>query len=229
MSHSRLPPLDPEACLVRLRPSTQKGGTLIAEEVTDWATHDRRIGHPDGYRPARCPTCGARRLHVHDYRERQLRADPDTPVATIVRHACVACAAIWQVLPAFIARHLWRTWDVVAQTVTGAARPATGLRRGPPIPPRTRAPLVRAVAAARARAGPDPGGLRRGRVGRTRRAAAACRDVRGSGHRVCRPDWPVDRPAPGRGRRAPVSAAAEGPSHVTHGPSPGRAGRPRRR
>lgn len=137
MSQNRLPPPGPEACLVRLRPSTQKGGTLIAEDVIDWATHDRRICDPDGYRPRCCPRCGERRLHVHDYRERQLRADPDTPVATIVRHACVACAAIWQILPAFIARHLWRTWDVVAHTVTGDAPCATGPRRGPPIPIRT--------------------------------------------------------------------------------------------
>lgn len=137
MSQPRLPPLDAEACLVRLRPSTQKGGTLIAEEVTDWATHDRRICHPDGYRPACCPRCGERRLHVHDYRERQLRADPDTPVATIVRHACVACAAIWQILPAFIARHLWRTWDVVAHTLPEGPDPSADRRCWPRVPPRT--------------------------------------------------------------------------------------------
>ena len=144
MSQHRLPPPGPEACLVRLRPSTQKGGTLIAEDVTDRATHDRRMCDPDGYRPSRCPTCGERRLHVHDYRERHLRADPDAQVATIVRHECVACAAVWQILPAFIARHVWRTWDVVAHVVTGAARSAPGEppatadpRRWPRVPPRT--------------------------------------------------------------------------------------------
>jgi hypothetical protein len=138
MSRDRLPAPDPEACLVRLRPSTQKGGTLIAEDVTDWATHDRRICTPEGYRPACCPRCGARRLHVHDYRERVLRADPVTPVATIVRHACVACQAIWQVLPALIARHLWRTWPVVAQTLTAEA-PAgrTEPAQWPRVPERT--------------------------------------------------------------------------------------------
>jgi hypothetical protein len=118
MSQDRLPPPDREACLVRLRASTQKGGTIIVEDVTDWATHDRRICDPDGYRPAFCPTCRGTHLHVHDYRERLLRADPDQPVVTTVRHACVACEAIWQVLPAFIARHLWRTWRVVAHTLT---------------------------------------------------------------------------------------------------------------
>jgi len=138
MSQNRLPPPDPEACLVRLRRSTQKGGTLIAEDVTDWATHERRICDPDGYRPPWCPTCGGRDLHVHDYRERVLRAEPETPVATIVRHACVTCQAIWQVLPALIARHLWRTWRTVAHTlVPDAAEAPTDPPRWPKVPPRT--------------------------------------------------------------------------------------------
>lgn len=113
MSQNRLPPPQYEACLFRLRSSTQKGGTLIAEEVTDHSTHERRICDPDGYRLPFCPRCGGRRLHVHDYRERVLRAQPGTPVATIVRLVCVSCEAIWQILPLFIARHLWRTWNVV--------------------------------------------------------------------------------------------------------------------
>ena len=75
MSQDRLPPPGGESCLVRMRPSTQKGGTIIAEDVTDQATHDRRICNPDGYRPTFCPTCRGRTLHVHDYRERVLRAD----------------------------------------------------------------------------------------------------------------------------------------------------------
>jgi hypothetical protein len=138
MSQYRLPLPDPEACLVRLRPSTQKGGTIIAEDVTERTTHERRICDPDGYRPPFCPTCGARRLHVHDYRARVLRAESETPVATIVRHTCVACDAIWQVLPAFIARHLWRTWSVVAHTLTPQAPPTSAaVRRGPTVPART--------------------------------------------------------------------------------------------
>ena len=111
MSQNRLPPPESEACLFRLRSSTQKGGTLIAEDVTDHATHERRICDPDGYRPPFCPRCG-KRLHVHDYRERVLRAELRKPVALIVRLICVSCEAIWQILPLFIARHLWRTWNV---------------------------------------------------------------------------------------------------------------------
>jgi len=136
MSQDRLPPPDPEACLVRLRPSTQKGGTLIAEEVIDWATHDRRICDPDGYRPLWCPTCGGSRFHVHDYRERVLRAEPTTPVARIVRHLCVTCRAIWQVLPALIARHLWRTWRTVAHMLLPDTAPVNP-SRWPHVPART--------------------------------------------------------------------------------------------
>lgn len=140
MSHDRLvPPPGREVCLVRRRPSSQKGGTIIAEDVTDRATHDRRICDPDGYRPAFCPTCGARTLHVHDYRERILRAEPGEPVARVVRHECVGCAGIWQIVPAFIARHLWRTWRVVEHALTGAGPPPAPLetRRWPPVPERT--------------------------------------------------------------------------------------------
>ncbi len=140
MSHDRLfPPPRSEACLVRRRPSSQKGGTIIAEDVTDRATHDRRICDPDGYRPAFCPNCGERTLHVHDYRERILRAEPGEPVARVVRHECVGCDGIWQILPAFIARQLWRTWSVVEHTLMGAGpAPATcETRRWPRVPERT--------------------------------------------------------------------------------------------
>lgn len=139
MSRDRLPPPEPEACLVRLRPSSQKGGTIVAEDVTDLATHERRLCDPDGYRPKRCPGCGETTLHVHDYRERVLRAEPGRPVASIVRHECVGCEAIWQTLPAFITRHLWRTWRVVEQTLTGGVPPPaeTEERRWPAVPKRT--------------------------------------------------------------------------------------------
>src|SRR5438093_3713372 len=139
MSHDRLPPPRGEACLVRMRPSSQKGGTIIAEDVTDQATHDRRICNPDGYRPPFCPTCRGRTLHVHDYRERVLLAEPGEPVARVVRHECVGCTAIWQILPAFIARHLWRSWRVVEHTLSGAGPPPAMLttRRWPRVPDRT--------------------------------------------------------------------------------------------
>lgn len=140
MSQDRLPPPEQEACLVRVRPSSQKGGTIVAADVTDLATHERRLCDPDGYRPKFCPNCRATTLHVHDYRPRSLYAEPGQPVARVVRHECVGCEAIWQILPAFIARHLWRTWRVVEHTLTGATSlPAEAeTRRWPPVPERTR-------------------------------------------------------------------------------------------
>jgi len=135
MSRHRLPPPEPEACLVRLRSSSQKGGTIIAEDVPDLAAHDRLICDPDGYRPPFCPNCGEKTLHVHDYRERVLRAEPGEPVARVVRHECVGCDAIWQILPAFIARHLWRSWRVVERVLSGSAPTAPAeTRRWPAVP-----------------------------------------------------------------------------------------------
>jgi hypothetical protein len=136
MSQNRLPPPRAEACLVRLRPSSQKGGTIIAEDVTDRATHERRLCDPDGYRPPFCPNCGEKTLHLHDYRWRALLAEPGDPEARIVRHECVECTAIWQILPAFIARHLWRSWKVVEYALTGSG-PAAESRHWPPVPERT--------------------------------------------------------------------------------------------
>ncbi len=110
-----LPPPDPPACLVRAYSSSpsQKGGTLIAEDVLNHVMHQQRLTQGDAYRPAECLHCHHSTLHVHDYRERRLVHDPDHPVITVVRYLCVYCGATWQILPAFVPRHLWHAWDVV--------------------------------------------------------------------------------------------------------------------
>ena len=45
MSQARLPPPAPR-CLERPYPSSQKGGTLIAEDVGDLTAHQKRLAHP---------------------------------------------------------------------------------------------------------------------------------------------------------------------------------------
>lgn len=140
MSQNQLtPPPYYEACLVRLRSPTQKGGTIIAEEVTDQATHERCLCNPHDYWPPFCPRCRGRRWHVHEYRERVLRAELGQPVITIVRLICVACEAIWQILPLFLARHLWRTWEVVRRVLLPDCKtsPASKGLPWPKVPPRT--------------------------------------------------------------------------------------------
>ena len=130
----RLSPPQPPRYLERPYASSQKGGTLIAEDVIDLETHGRRLYDPDGYRPSCCPRCGHPVLHVHDYRSRVLRADPDQVVTKVVRHRCVGldCGARWLTLPLFLARHLWRRWVVVEATTQGR-RPVDW----PPVPART--------------------------------------------------------------------------------------------
>jgi hypothetical protein len=50
----------------------------------------------------------------------------------VVRYLCPRCEASFQVLPAFVARHLWHTWPTVeAHTLAGAQSPP------PPVPART--------------------------------------------------------------------------------------------
>lgn len=135
MSQDRLPPPQPPRYLECRYGSSQKGGTLIAEDVSDLEAHERRLCDPDGYRPARCPRCGHDVLHVHDYRLRVLRSDPEQPLTRVVRHRCVGagCGAQWLVLPLLLARHLWRRWEVVEASTLGR-RPANW----PPVPERTR-------------------------------------------------------------------------------------------
>ena len=124
-----IPPPEAEACLTRRYPSSQKGGTLIAEDVVDLATHERRLSLPELYRPKRCPRCGAR-LHIHDSRVRGLVADPAISTE-VLRFRCAdrePCGATWQVLPAFIARQLWRSWQVVEEAIESPERSAVPQR-----------------------------------------------------------------------------------------------------
>jgi hypothetical protein len=140
MTDHRPPPPAPEGCLTLSRASRYKGGTLIAEDVRDLRAHERRIVDPDGYRPACCPRCGGQVLHVHDYPRRVPRGEPGLPPEiTIVRHICAAatCAATWRILPAFLARHLWRVWPTVERTVAASAPAAVPLPSPAPIPART--------------------------------------------------------------------------------------------
>lgn len=110
----RSPPPEAEACLCRRYASSQKGGTLIRAEVADLETHEHWLTS-GRYRPKRCPRCGSP-MHVHDRRRRVLLAGPTSSSQTeVARFRCANrdCHAIWQVLPAFLARHLWRAWQVV--------------------------------------------------------------------------------------------------------------------
>jgi hypothetical protein len=137
MTDHRPPPPEPEVCLTCLRASRYKGGTLIAEDVHDLATHRRRLADPDGYRPGWCPRCGGDVLHVHDYPLRKPYGEPGLPpVIPIVRHICAerSCAATWRILPAFLARHLWRVWRTVERTVSAGSPPKLGAA---PVPKQT--------------------------------------------------------------------------------------------
>jgi hypothetical protein len=112
------PAPQPEACLDRPYPSSQKGGTLIVEEILDLEAHERRLEDPDSYRPACCRRCGAK-MHIHDLRPRCLRSHPALSTE-VIRFRCVDrehCGAVWQILPAFLARHLWRTWPTVEAAI----------------------------------------------------------------------------------------------------------------
>jgi hypothetical protein len=130
MSQERLAPQQPADCLIQSRKSSCKGGTLIAAEVWTLEEHRQQLG--ERYASYRglvggCPTCGWAKLHVHDYRERKVLQALLVVVVTVVRFICVnpQCGATWQLLPAFVARHLWWRWRTVEQETAAEAAGCT--------------------------------------------------------------------------------------------------------
>ncbi len=105
-----------ETCLISSDASRpRKGGTLIDERVLELSVHEAMMKDPAWYRPAEC-RCGCTRLHWHGRRERRLRGAGGT-VVTVAVFLCSKCGATWRVLPAFLARCLWRTWAFVEAAV----------------------------------------------------------------------------------------------------------------
>ena len=90
---------------------------MIAGDVWEREEHERRLVEPATYRPL-CPVCG-RPMQGHGLRERrpvhEMRLD-------IRRYRCRPCKAVVQVLPAFVARNLWRTWPTVEGSVVPGSR-----------------------------------------------------------------------------------------------------------
>jgi hypothetical protein len=125
---------DPCAAPPRSRASRAKGGTLIAEHVHDVATHERLLLDLDGYRPDLCLHCGGEVLHAHDYVERRPRGAPDVAAEIRIRRYICAnkeCQATWRILPAFLARHLWRVWPTVERVALPATPPAVAVPATP--------------------------------------------------------------------------------------------------
>lgn len=101
--------------------------------MTDVETHLQRLRAAGGYRPAECLTCRHPVLHVHQYRERVLRADVAPSPLPIVVYRCEGCRGTWRILPRFLARCLWRRWLVVEQGTIGTPPPPLQ----PQVPART--------------------------------------------------------------------------------------------
>lgn len=126
-----------DECLVSSYASRgQKGGTLIDESVLDLATHEARMLDHGSYRPAEC-LCGCSTLHIHGARERKPRgmvtSDGGVAVIWVAVFLCARCFASWRVVPAFLARCLWRTWAAVEKAVLGKETPEEAA-----VPPRTK-------------------------------------------------------------------------------------------
>jgi hypothetical protein len=134
--------------LDRGRPAKQKGGTLLAPEIRTLQEHEAALANPDLVRPSACLRCRVARVHVHERRGRVFRGEVKGPAGTeVLIFRCADeknCGAIWRVLPAFLARHLWRRWSVVGASVL--RRPADRHRVAPRTQQRWRARLQTSAA-----------------------------------------------------------------------------------
>lgn len=121
MKNKKLRPAGVEMCrhayLDQPRPSKQKGGTLLAREIRTLQAHLATLADPDQIRPQECPRCRRSPVYVHDRRPRVFHGEVDGPPGTdVLIFRCAdhkRCGAVWRMLPAFLARHLWRRWSVV--------------------------------------------------------------------------------------------------------------------
>ncbi len=113
------PPAAPDVLTTPYAAKSQKGGTLIAEDVSSVEEQLRRLSDPDQDRPCRCGNCGCDRLHVHDQRSRKVEGAPFGELA-FWRFRCAVCRAVWMILAGFVARHLHQTWEGVQGAVEQA-------------------------------------------------------------------------------------------------------------
>lgn len=98
----------------RKRGDNYVGGTLIAEEIVTLEQHDAALANPDLIRLEACAACNWPVVHVHDRRTRKLDGRGSATIDILIfRCARPGCRVVWRVLPAFLARHLWRTWERV--------------------------------------------------------------------------------------------------------------------
>lgn len=102
-----------------------RGGTLIATSIVTVDDHATVLANPDLVRPCECAACHWPVLHVHDRRTRKLDGLGSETVEILI-FRCARCRVVWRVLPAFLARHLWRTWKAIADALDEArARKST--------------------------------------------------------------------------------------------------------
>lgn len=109
--------------LDRPRPRKQKGGTLLARDVTTLEQHEAALADPARLKLRCCGACEIGRLQVHDRRERLFAGELDGPGRTeVLVFRCsrrAECGATWRVLPHFLARHLWRRWTLLGVVLEG--------------------------------------------------------------------------------------------------------------
>ena len=117
--------LPPTPYLDRRRPrkidDKYVGGTQIAAHIVTLEQHAAALANPDLERPPWCAACDYPDVHVHERRTRLLDGLGSARIEILIfRCANPACRVVWRVLPAFLARHLWRAWARIIEALDEA-------------------------------------------------------------------------------------------------------------
>ena len=97
------------------------GGTLIAAGIVTPEQHAAELAKPNHERPKQCAACMCPRVHIHERRTRLLDGLGSATVDILIfRCASKDCRVIWRVLPAFLARYLWRAWARIVEALDPA-------------------------------------------------------------------------------------------------------------
>lgn len=92
---------------------------MIAAHIVTLAQHEASLANPDLVRPHDCSACKWPILHVHERRSRKLDGLGSASTEILI-FRCARCQVVWRVLPALLARHLWRTWAAIGDALDDA-------------------------------------------------------------------------------------------------------------
>ena len=111
----------------RMSARRSPGGRQERRNLATWSGERSEASHDQPSRTAAWFAHVENQGRDHDYVGRRPRGAPDVATEICIRRYICAnkeCQATWRILPAFLARHLWRVWPTVERVALPATPPA---------------------------------------------------------------------------------------------------------